>query len=57
MVGISDFYGALYNPAGLDVRALMAHRARAGNLRDAKGDFTRLSNEELLLPGQVVDSA
>ena len=49
VVGISDYYGALYNPAGLDVRALMAHRARAGNLRDAKGDFTRLSNEDLLL--------
>lgn len=49
VVGLSDFYGGLYNPKGLDVAALSAHRARHGNLREAQGDFTRMSNEDLLL--------
>ncbi|HUR28272.1 MAG TPA: Glu/Leu/Phe/Val dehydrogenase [Planctomycetota bacterium] len=49
VIGVSDFFGGLYNPQGLDVRTLNEHRARHGNLRDAKGDFVRMTNEELLL--------
>lgn len=49
VVGVSDFFGGLYNANGLEVRALNEHRKRHGNLRDAKGDFERMSNEELLL--------
>jgi glutamate dehydrogenase (NAD(P)+) len=49
VVGVSDFFGGLYNPNGLDVRALNEHRQRHGNLREARGDFARMTNEELLL--------
>ncbi len=49
VVGVSDFFGGLYNANGLDVRALNEHRKRHGNLREAKGAFERMSNEELLL--------
>jgi len=48
VVGLSDFSGALYNPQGLDVRALLAQRDREGTLSAAKGEFTRMSNEEML---------
>jgi len=49
VVGISDYFGGLYNPNGLDIAALLDHRNRSGHLRDAKGDFVRMTNEELLL--------
>ena len=49
VVGISDFFGGLYNPLGLDIKALIRHRNRHGDLREAKGDFVRMSNDELLL--------
>lgn len=48
VIGLSDVYGALYDPEGLDVPALMSHRARHGNLRDATGRFRRMRNEDLL---------
>ncbi|HTF89475.1 MAG TPA: Glu/Leu/Phe/Val dehydrogenase [Planctomycetota bacterium] len=49
VVGVSDFFGGLYNPNGLDVRKLHAHRQHHGSLQHAQGDFVRMSNEELLL--------
>jgi glutamate dehydrogenase (NAD(P)+) len=48
VIGISDYFGGLYNPQGLDVPALIEHRKRAGTLRDARGNFKRMTNEELL---------
>ena len=48
IVGLSDVHGGLVNENGLDVAALLAHRDEHGNLREAEGEFTRVSNEELL---------
>ncbi len=49
VVGLSDFFGGLYNEQGLDVRALYEHRKKHGSLREASGDFVRMSNDDLLL--------
>jgi glutamate dehydrogenase (NAD(P)+) len=49
VVGLSDVHGALYHERGLDVPALLAHRAEHGSLRGASGPFERLSNEEMLV--------
>jgi glutamate dehydrogenase (NAD(P)+) len=49
IIGLSDLYGAYFDPAGLDVEALLAWRKTNGDLRDAPGSFQRISNEELVL--------
>lgn len=48
IVGLSDVHGAFYNERGLDVKALLDWRAKAGSLRGAAGTFDRISNEEML---------
>jgi glutamate dehydrogenase (NAD(P)+) len=48
VVAVSDSRGGVYNPAGLDLAALSAHKARTGSVigfRDAED----VTNEELLL--------
>jgi glutamate dehydrogenase (NAD(P)+) len=55
VIGLSDVSGGLHNPRGLPVAELRAHRAAAHSLQDAKGDFERLSNEDMLqLPCDVL---
>jgi glutamate dehydrogenase (NAD(P)+) len=55
VVGFSDVSAGYYNPAGLDVPALLAHRDATGSMRDAKGDFERLGPDAILTqPCQVL---
>jgi glutamate dehydrogenase (NAD(P)+) len=55
IIGLADVSGALHNPRGLDVAALLDHRAARGNFEGATGDFERLSNDDLLkLPCDVL---
>lgn len=32
VIGLAEFEGAIYNPKGLDVEAVMAHRKKTGSL-------------------------
>ena len=54
VVGVSDVYGGIYNPNGLDIPALRAHVAKTGNVTTFdEGD--KVSNAELLtLPCDVL---
>ncbi|KXK22658.1 MAG: Glu/Leu/Phe/Val dehydrogenase [Chloroflexi bacterium OLB15] len=54
IVGVSDVFGGIYNPNGLDIRALRAYVADSGDLRGyAEGEL--VSNSELLtLPCDVL---
>ncbi|MBE2182278.1 MAG: Glu/Leu/Phe/Val dehydrogenase [Anaerolineae bacterium] len=54
VVGASDVFGGIYNPNGLDIRALQAYVADSGDLRGyAEGEL--VTNEELLtLPCDVL---
>lgn len=47
IVAISDSKGGVYNPKGLDVAALKAHKEKSGQVKDFKG-AKNVSNEELL---------
>ena len=44
---VSDVFGGIYNPAGLDVNALIAHRSSTGSVKDFP-DAQAVTNEELL---------
>jgi glutamate dehydrogenase (NAD(P)+) len=47
VIGVSDAFGGLYNPKGLDIDSLMKHIEKAGSMYEfAKAD--KVSNEELL---------
>ena len=48
VVGLSDVNAGYYNPMGLDVGALLAHRDATGSMRDAKGDFERVGPDAIL---------
>jgi glutamate dehydrogenase (NAD(P)+) len=48
VVGLSDSRGGIYNPKGLDLAAVAAHKARTGSVRGFAG-AEDVSNEELLL--------
>ncbi len=48
VIGLSDVHGGVFNEKGLDVPSLIAWREQHGSIRDAKGSFARMSNEELL---------
>ncbi|MDR0708924.1 MAG: Glu/Leu/Phe/Val dehydrogenase [Spirochaetaceae bacterium] len=50
IVGISDISGACYNPAGLDIPAILAYQAASGNSLQgyAAAGVKKVSNEELL---------
>jgi glutamate dehydrogenase (NAD(P)+) len=54
VVAVSDSRGGIYNPAGLDLEAVSAHKARTGsvvNFREAED----ISNDELLvLPTEIL---
>jgi glutamate dehydrogenase (NAD(P)+) len=54
VVGVSDSSGAIYNPSGLDIPAVIEHKARTGSVVDfAHADD--LTNEELLeLPCDIL---
>ncbi len=54
VVGVSDVTGGIYNPNGLDIRAVQAYAAERGDLRGyAEGDL--VTNGELLaLPCEVL---
>jgi glutamate dehydrogenase (NAD(P)+) len=48
IVGLSDIHGALYNEKGLDIPPILAWRDERGDLRDAPGDYERITNEEMM---------
>jgi glutamate dehydrogenase (NAD(P)+) len=48
IVGLSDVHGALYSEKGLDPEPILEHGRTHGDLRDCRGDFERMSNEEML---------
>ena len=48
IVGISDVHGALYSEKGLDAKPILDWGRQHGNLRDCKGEFDRITNEEML---------
>ena len=37
IIGVGDRYGAIHNPRGLDMAALMKHTATGGSVRDFPG--------------------
>lgn len=47
VVGVSDVQGGIHNPAGLDVKALMAHVKQTGTVLNFPG-AKNISNKELL---------
>jgi glutamate dehydrogenase (NAD(P)+) len=48
IVGLSDVHGALYSEKGLDVGPILEWGAAHGDLRDCRGAFERITNEEML---------
>ncbi len=48
VVAVSDSRGGIYNPSGLDLAAVTAHKARTGSVQGF-GGADDVSNEELLL--------
>ncbi len=50
VVAISDYRGGIHNPAGIDIPAQMAHKAKTGNLKplDGKDGNKPISNKDLL---------
>jgi glutamate dehydrogenase/leucine dehydrogenase len=48
VIGISDITGALFNPRGIDVNALIAHAAKTGGVQGFAG-AAAISGEELLV--------
>ena len=48
VIGLSDVHGGLVNRKGLDIPALLAHRERHGSLKDATGDFERMTGKEFI---------
>lgn len=48
VVAVSDAFGGIYNPQGLDVPALLAHQAKAGRVSGFAGATQEISNTALL---------
>ncbi len=48
VVAVSDVFGGIYNPQGLDVPALLAHQAKAGRVSGFAGATQEISNTALL---------
>lgn len=48
VTGVSDSRGAIYNPSGLDLAAVTAHKRRTGSVADFSG-AENITNEELLV--------
>jgi glutamate dehydrogenase (NAD(P)+) len=54
IVAVSDSTGGVMDPAGIDVRALLAHKQKTGSVRDFPGT-NPISNQELLtLPVDIL---
>lgn len=54
VVGVSDSTGAIYNARGLDISAVIAHKARTGSVVDFE-DADNLTNAELIeLPCDIL---
>ena len=54
IVAVSDSSGGVMNPAGLDVRALLAHKQKTGSVREFPGSGP-ISNRDLLrLPVDIL---
>jgi glutamate dehydrogenase (NAD(P)+) len=47
IAAVSDSTGGVMNPAGLDIRALLAHKQKTGSVRDFPGSAP-ISNQDLL---------
>jgi glutamate dehydrogenase (NAD(P)+) len=47
VVAVSDSHGGIYNPSGLDVKALVAHKEKTGKVQGFPG-AKEISNDELL---------
>lgn len=48
IVGLSDVHGALYSEKGLDPQPILEWGERHGSLRECRGAFERITNEEML---------
>ena len=48
IIAISDTSSAIYNEKGLNIPQILKHKKEGKELNSFAGDFTRLSNEELL---------
>jgi len=48
VVAVSDVFGGIYNPQGLDVPALLAHQAKVGRVAGFAGATQEISNTALL---------
>ncbi len=48
VIGISDVSGGVYNPAGIDIRALLAQRGERGTLAEMHGHFEHVTDDDLL---------
>lgn len=48
VVAVSDITGAIRNPDGLDIPALLKHKAKAGTLKDFEGGDNMDPNELLM---------
>ena len=48
IIAISDTSSAIYNEKGLNIPQILKHKKEGKKLNSFAGDFTRLSNEELL---------
>lgn len=48
IIAISDTSSSIYNEKGLDIPQILKHKKEGKKLKSFAGDFTRLSNEELL---------
>jgi len=54
IVAVSDSRGGIYNPAGLDLDAVSAHKARTGSVVGFR-DADDVTNEDLLLlPAEIL---
>lgn len=54
IVSIVEYYGAVYNPKGLDIAALMEHRRETGSILDFPGGENLDKAEALFLPCDVL---
>ena len=48
IVGLSDVHGALYSEKGLDPGPILEYGHEHGDLKGCRGDFERITNEEML---------
>lgn len=48
MIALSDITGAIRNPNGIDIPALLKHKSQGGALRDFQGADTMDGNELLV---------